>query len=320
MKRMMMTVFGLCAALPLCAQLQVNAPATTADLTNDQTLAIASGVTLAAGDTAVFSATLTMTLPSEPIDREEPVADKLIITADANGTPLVYAGGTWYEAQGLTVAEGDTLDVRVAARGGQDAVGYVVTLTKGEATSTVTTGGVAGDMTFSEVTLEGEGTATGLSVAAVTQGILPPTADGAQDSSLVAKYAAWLNDPAKGGAMPEGASEAAISDAFAMNVGGTPKLTVERVEPAGEDSLTFTVRASYVDAEGVEHDTDWDKINGLCYIVTAPALDGEVTVSEGFRPGEDAQFSELPRFEFATEDGARFAKAAVGFTPPEKKL
>ena len=31
-------------------------------------------------------------------------------------------------------------------------------------------------------------------------------------------------------------------------------------------------------------------------------------------------FPELPRFEFDTAEGARFAKVVVGFDEPEKKL
>lgn len=335
MKRMM-TMLGLCAAVPLCAQtLAVNAPATTETLANDQTVAIAEGLTVGAGETAVFSARLTMTLPTEAVTRDEALDGKFALTADSDGTVLAYTyvadeSSAWQWralSEGFTVAEGEVLDVEVAVSHERDAEGsranYRVSAWKPGAEEAerarVAYAAPMDEVAFGEVALEGEGEATGLAVAAVRQSILPPMAEGgAQSPELVAKYATWLNDAAKGGAMPAGASDAAISDAFAMNVGGTPKLTVERVSPAGEQGLTLTVRASYVDAAGQEHDADWQQINGRCYVLSAAELGGEVSMWASDTVG--GAFPELPRFEFDTAKGARFAKVVVGFDEPEKKL
>ncbi len=335
MKRMM-TMLGLCAAVPLCAQtLAVNAPATTETLANDQTVAIAEGLTVGAGETAVFSARLTMTLPTEAVARDEALDGKFALTADSDGTVLAYTyvadespAWQWRAlSEGFTVAEGEVLDVEVAVSHERDAEGsranYRVSAWKPGAEEAgrarVAYAAPMDAVAFGEVALEGEGEATGLAVAAVRQSILPPMAEGgAQSPELVAKYATWLNDAAKGGAMPAGASDAAISDAFAMNVGGTPKLTVERVSPAGEQGLTLTVRASYVDAAGQEHDADWQQINGRCYVLSAAELGGEVSMWVSDTVG--GAFPELPRFEFDTAEGARFAKVVVGFDEPEKKL
>lgn len=306
MKRTL-TVLGLCAALPLCAQqLQVNAPATAAVYEDDQTLGIAPGVTLGAGDTAVFSATLTMTLPSEAIDRNEVLEDKAAVTADSDGAVLVYANGAWQEA-GLTVAEGDTLAVEVVASSRTEGqVDYRFTLRKGEETRTVTVG-AQGEAAFSILQLEGEGQATALAVANVSQGILPAGDEGAQDAALVAKYVTWLNDSAKGGAMPEGASETELSDAFAMNVGGAPSLAITDIDVAAR---TITVVGAYA-ADAGEVPVDLGAINGTLYLTYAATLDGPATHAKVEASAVDGGAATV-----ALPEGAVFMKARVALTPP----
>lgn len=301
---------ALCLALPLCAaELAVNAPATDETLTNDQTLSFDRGVTVAAGDTVIVSATLTMTLPSDAVDQSAAVeGDKLVVTADDDGSVLVYAGGTWYTAQGLTVTEGDTLDVQVTVKGGQDAVGYVVTLTKDTTTSTVEASASDTPTTFSALALSGEGSATGLAVAAVPQGILPaPPEGGTQDAELVTEYVTWLNAADKGGAMPEGASDTALSDAFAMNVGGTPSLAITDIDVSAR---TITVSGSYAKGEG-EEAVDMGAINGTIYLTYASELGGQAKTAkaEVSVQHDKTAVVNLP-------DGAVFVKARVALTPP----
>lgn len=301
---------ALCLALPLCAaELAVNDPATDETLTNDQTLSFDRGVTVAAGDTVIVSATLTMTLPSDAVDQSAAVeGDKLVVTADADGSVLVYAGGTWYTAQGLTVTEGDTLDVQVTVKGGQDAVGYVVTLTKDTTTSMVEASASDTPTTFSALALSGEGSATGLAVAAVPQGILPaPPEGGTQDAELVTEYVTWLNAADKGGAMPEGASDGDLSDAFAMNVGGTPSLTITDIDVSAR---TITVAGSYAKGEG-EEAVDMGAINGTIYLTYASELGGQAKTAkaEVSVQHDKTAVVNLP-------DGAVFVKARVALTAP----
>lgn len=301
---------ALCLALPLCAaELAVNAPATDETLTDDQTLSFDKGVKVAAGDTVIVSATLTMTLPSDAVDQSAAVeGDKLVVTADADGSVLVYAGGTWYTAQGLTVTEGDTLDVQVTVKGGQDAVGYVVTLTEGTTTSMVEASASDTPTTFSALALSGEGSATGLAVAAVPQGILPaPPEGGTQDAELVTEYVTWLNAADKGGAMPEGASDGDLSDAFAMNVGGTPSLAITDIDVSAR---TITVSGSYAKGEG-EEAVDMGAINGTIYLTYASELGGQAKTAkaEVSVQHDKTAVVNLP-------DGAVFVKARVALTPP----
>lgn len=302
---------ALCLALPLCAaDLVVNAPATDETLTNDQTLSFDKGVKVAAGDTVIVSATLTMTLPSDAVDQSAAVeGDKLVVTADADGSVLVYAGGTWYTAQGLTVTEGDTLDVQVTVKGGQDAVGYVVTLTEGTTTRTVEASASDTPTTFSALALSGEGSATGLAVAAVPQGILPaPPEGGTQDAELVTEYVTWLNAADKGGAMPEGASDGDLSDAFAMNVGGKPSLAITDIDVSAR---TITVSGSYAKGEG-EEAVDMGAINGTIYLTYASELGGQAKTAkaEVSVQHDKTAVVNLP-------DGAIFVKARVALTEPD---
>ena len=311
---------ALCLALPLCAaELAVNAPATTETLKDDKTLTLDKEVVVEAGGTVLFSAKLTMTLPSDSIEQSEQADDKLVVTADADGSVLVYAGGKWYTAQGLTVDEGDTLEVSVEAKGGQDAVKYVVTLKNGDVSSTVETDEVSGLPAFNTVVLAGEGEATGLAVAAVSTGILPPPKDGSQDAELVGKFVDWQNDSDKGGAM-KGATETEISDAFAMNVGGKPSLTITDITPPeGGKPGSITVAGSYVpvsaDGTAVQAEAEsapLNKINGTLYITYASELGGEAKTQAVEISAADGETKTI-----TLPPGAIFVKARVALTKPD---
>ena len=329
----LLSALAFCAALSVCAAtLTVNAPATSETLSNDQTVTITDGVSLAVGDTAVFSAKLKMTLPSEAVDRTEQLTDKVAITADKDGTVLVYTyvdgeatPWQWREiSSDFTVAEGDTLNVEVAVSHEQDADGeranYRVTAWKDAETRArvaYAAPQAAGDLDFAEMELDGEGEATGLAVAAVSQGILPaPTEGGAQDPEVVAKYTTWLNDSSKGGAMPEGATEADISDAFAMNVGGTPSLAITAITPPAEGQAgSITVAGSYVpvsaDGTAVQAEAQsapLNAINGTLYITYASELGGKPTTEAAVEISAGKTVT-LP-------EGAIFVKARVALTKP----
>ena len=311
---------ALCLALPLCAaELAVNAPATTDTLKDDNTLELDKDVVVEAGGTVLFSAKLTMTLPSDSIEQSEQAGDKLVVTADADGSVRVYAGGKWYQAQGLTVKENDTLEVSVEAKGGQNAVKYVVTLKKGDVSSTVETDEVSGLPAFNTVELAGEGEATGLAVAAVSTGILPPPKDGAQDAELVGKFVDWQNDSDKGGAMKD-ATETEISDAFAMNVGGKPSLTITDITPPAEGQAgSITVAGSYVpvSADGTALQAEAEPaplnaINGTLYITYASELGGTATTVEEKISAGDGETKTI-----TLPPGAIFVKARVALTEPD---
>lgn len=318
--RRTMTFLGLCAALPLCAAtLQVNAPATEATLENDQELTLSEQVSVREGETAVFSARLTMTLPSEAVNREEELEDNFALTADSDGQVLVYALG-WDPVEGLTVAEGDTLDVRVAVSRRAAGVRYDVRLRKNDDASQVWNVGIdlegegeAGpDATFTAVALAGEGKATGLAAASVRTGILPPTEDGSQDAELVGKYVTWLNDSGKGGAMGD-ADDAALSDAFAMNVGGTPSLTVTAIDPGAG---TLTVRGGYVPAAGGEEQpAPLNAINGTLYVTYSGTLGGEAATQEA-----DVSLYDGQEATVKLPEGAVFIKARVSLAKPKNTL
>ncbi len=310
----LLSALAFCAALPVCAQsydLTVNAPATSETLKDAQTLSI-SPVSVKGGMTVLLDATMTFTLPSE--DPEAPSGeDKISIMPNKAGEILVSNGTAWAKS-GVTVKDYESKHVKIAT----------VQETDGKLSFDVTIDGMAEplrvaatgtDNTFGTLAFEGEGSVTNVAVAAVPTAILPAPDGGTQDAGLVSDYVTWLNDSSKGGAMPEGSSNDELSDAFAMNVGGTPKLTITRVSPGtdgeGSDVFTFTMKATYTDADGTEHDASLADINGTLYVISAETLDGEVTVEAQEMGGAT---------ELVAPAGARFAKVSVGFTEPEKKL
>ena len=149
--------------------------------------------------------------------------------------------------------------------------------------------------------------------------ILPAPDGGTQDAGLVSDYVTWLNDADKGGAMPEGSSNDELSDAFAMNVGGTPSLAITAITPPAEGQAgSITVAGSYVpaSADGTATQAEaqpapLNAINGTLYITYASELGGKATMQEVEITAGDGETKtiELP-------EGAIFVKARVALTQP----
>ena len=141
----------------------------------------------------------------------------------------------------------------------------------------------------------------------------------AADAGLVSDYVTWLNDADKGGAMPEGSSNDELSDAFAMNVGGTPSLAITAITPPAEGQAgSITVAGSYVpasaDGTAVQAEAKpapLNVINGTLYITYASELGGKATTQEVEITAGDGETEtiELPA-------GAIFVKARVALTKP----
>ena len=316
----LVSALALCAALPVCAQatydLVVNAPAIKDTLEDKQELSISPVVTVEGGMTVLLDAKMTFTRPTEELDAPS-AEDKISIAVTPEGMIVVSDGTTW-EDSGVTVADNESKHVKIATVQGGDSLSFDVTIDgmaeplRVAATDTGTS--------FGTLAFEGDGSVTGVAVAAVPTGILPPSADGAaQDASLVGKYVTWLNDPDKGGAM-KGATESEISDAFAMNVGGKPSLTITAITPPeGDTPGSITVAGSYVPAsadgtavQAEAQSAPLNAINGTLYITYASELGGEATTEAAVEiSAEDGETKtiELPK-------GAIFAKARVALTKP----
>lgn len=320
----LLPALALCAALPVCAQetstststLTVNASPTETAQKDDHTFTFEGpeSVEVAGGMAVLLDATMTFTLPSEEL--EAPSAeDKISIAVTPSGN-IVVSNGTAWEETGVTVEEGGSAKVRIVAA--QKESGLTFDVCVGEMEQPLTVAASGQGTSFSELAFEGEGSVTGVAVAAVPTGILPPSADGAQDASLVGKYVTWLNDSDKGGAM-KGATETEISDAFAMNVGGKPSLTITAITPPeGDKSGSITVAGSYVpvsaDGTAVQAEAQpapLNVINGTLYITYASELGGKATTQEVEITAGDGETKTvtLPK-------GAVFVKARVALTPP----
>lgn len=299
----LLSALAFCAALPVCAApLTVNAPATTTPVENGVDYTLSGPVDVAAGMTVLLDADMTFTLPSE--DPEAPSGeDKISIMPNKAGEILVSDGNAWAKS-GVTVADNETKHVKIVTVQKEGALAFDVTI-EGMDTP-ITVAPTAGGTEFSTLAFEGEGAVNGVAVAAVPTGILPPSADGAQDASLVGKYVTWLNDSDKGGAM-KGATETEISDAFAMNVGGTPSLAITDIDVSAR---TITVAGSYAKGEG-EEAVDMGAINGTIYLTYASELGGQAKTAkaEVSVQHDKTAVVNLP-------DGAVFVKARVALTPP----
>lgn len=320
----LMTALALCAVLPVCAQetstststLTVNASPTETAQEDDHTFTFEGpeSVEVADGMAVLLDATMTFTLPSEEL--EAPSAEDKISIAVTPGGMIVVSNGTKWEETGVTVGENGAKAVKIVAAQKAGALTFDVRVGEMEQPLTVA---ASGDGTsFSELAFEGDGSVTGVAVAAVPTGILPPSADGAQDASLVGKYVTWLNAPDKGGAMKD-ATESEISDAFAMNVGGKPSLTITAITPPeGDKSGSITVAGSYVpvsaDGTALQAEAEsapLDAINGTLYVTYASELGGTATTKAVEISAGDGKTKtiELP-------EGAIFAKARVALTKP----
>ena len=208
----------------------------------------------------------------------------------------------------MTVENGGTKHVKIVTVQKDGELAFDVTIDD----KTVTVAPTAGGTEFSTLAFEGEGSVTKVAVAAVPTAIIPPTSGkgGTQDSGLVSKYVTWLNTADKGGAM-QGASEAERSDAFAMNVGGMPKLEVVAIDPNSGDHGTITIKGSYTTSADTEQTADLGDINGKIYVTYSKTLDGTAQTAEAtvaLQDGETATIN-LP-------EGAVFVKARVALAQP----
>lgn len=315
----LVSALAFCAALPVCAQatydLVVNAPAIKDTLEDKQELSISPVVTVEGGMTVLLDATMTFTLPSEKLEAPSE-EDKISIAVTPDGMIVVSNGTAWAET-GVTVADNESKHVKIATVQGGDSLAFDVSIDGRVEPLRVAATGTG--TSFGTLAFEGDGSVTGLAVAAVPTAILPAPEGGAQDPEVVAKYTTWLNDSSKGGAMPEGSSETELSDAFAMNVGGTPSLAITAITPPADGQAgSITVAGSYVpvSADGTATQAEaqpapLNDINGTLYITYASELGGEaktqaVEISAG--DGE-TETIELPK-------GAIFVKARVALTPP----
>lgn len=314
----LVSALALCAALPVCAQatydLVVNAPAIKDTLEDKQELSISPVVTVEGGMTVLLDATMTFTLPTEELDAPS-AEDKISIAVTPEGMIVVSDGTTW-EDSGVTVADNESKHVKIATVQGGDSLSFDVTIDGMAEPLRVAATGTG--TSFGTLAFEGDGAVTDLAVAAVPTGILPPSADGAQDASLVGKYVTWLNDSDKGGAM-KGATETEISDAFAMNVGGTPSLAITAITPPADGQAgSITVAGSYVpvsaDGTAVQAEATpapLDAINGTLYITYASELGGEAKTQAVEISAEDGETKTV-----TLPAGAIFVKARVALTKP----
>lgn len=315
----LVSALALCAALPVCAQatydLVVNAPAIKDTLEDKQELSISPVVTVEGGMTVLLDATMTFTLPSEKLEAPSE-EDKISIAVTPDGMIVVSNGTAWAET-GVTVADNESKHVKIATVQGGDSLAFDVSIDgRAEPLRVAATGT---GTSFGTLAFEGEGSVTGLAVAAVPTAILPAPEVGTQDAELVSDYVTWLNDADKGGAMPEGATEADISDAFAMNVGGTPSLAITAITPPEGGKLgSITVAGSYVpvsaDGTAVQAEATsapLNAINGTLYITYASELGGEAKTQAVEISAEDGETKTV-----TLPEGAIFVKARVALTKP----
>ena len=311
----LLSALAFCAALPVCAQsydLTVNAPATSETLKDAQTLSI-SPVSVEGGMTVLLDATMTFTLPSE--DPEAPSGeDKISIMPNKAGEILISNGTAWAKS-GVTVKDNESKHVKIATVQKDGKLAFDVTIDD----KTVTVAPTADGTEFSTLAFEGEGSVTNVAVAAVPTAILPAPEGGTQDTELVSDYVTWLNDADKGGAMPEGASDTALSDAFAMNVGGTPSLAITAITPPAEGQPgSITVAGSYVpasaDGTAVQAEAQpapLNDINGTLYITYASELGGKANTQAVEISAADGETKTV-----TLPEGAVFVKARVALTQP----
>ena len=312
----MMTVLGaLLPAVMTAAQLTVNAPALKDIFSNDAILPVVGADPLAFSETMIVRTSATFTLPTQTPDFAAVRGDKLAVAADIDGTVLVADATGWIKSS-VKVADGETVAIEAIGRTTADSkLQFDVKLTRsGQAPETVQVTSPASNAATSAVTemvFSGMGSATDISVAQVKTGILPAPEGGYQDPAQVDKYVAWANDANKGKKMAD-ASEEAQQNAFAMNVGGTPKLEITAVDTAKK---TITVHGAYVPKSGETLDAPLDKINGTLYLTYSDSLSGMVHVTDqAVTVAADGDLTvTLPK-------GAVFVKATVSLVKPPATL
>lgn len=298
-----------------------------------ETLAInGSPLSIQEGTTLLLTAQMTFTLPTEkPVYDDEVRASKLAITADTDGAILVADGaiqvadgtkGAWVRS-GYTVADGGSVMMRAEGKLKAGKWAFKVTFSPiaaansaidPAAVKTVSVDSPASATTLSGFTFTGEGETSALTLGLVDTAILPPTAEGStQDSALVEKYVAWANETGSA-VVDSNLDKATKQNAFAMNAGGKPSLTIAAIDPTAG---TITVAGSYTDPKTDPEGTsktpvDLKTINGVLTIASRESLGGTETIQTvnvtAAADGKAVVVS-LP-------EGARFVKAAVSVNPP----
>ena len=296
-------------------------------------LTISGSPSIQKGTTLLLTAQMTFTLPTEkPAYDEEVRASKLAITADTDGMLLVADGKTSYWVRsGYTVADGGSVMMRAEGKlndeSNNDESKLVFTVTFSPvaaansavdpaAVKTVEVVSPASETTLSGFTFTGEGETSALTLGLVDMAILPPpAAEGStQDPALVEKYIAWANET--GSAVADSnLDEATKQNAFAMNAGGKPSLTITAIDPTAG---TITVKGSYTDPdtdpEGKsETPVDLKTINGVLTIASRESLGGTETIQT---VNVTTAVSDGKAVVVPLPEGARFVKAAVSVNPP----
>lgn len=289
---------------------------------DEATLTIDGTPSVGSATTMVLTAQLTFTLPSEsPAYDAEVQASKLAITADTDGAILVADGttGAWVPS-GYTVADGGSVQMRAEGKLNKDGkLAFKVTFSPvvaaansavdPAAVKTVTVVSPAAATTLSKFAFSGEGETAALTLALVDPAILPPAAGGTtQDPEMVEKYVAWANEAGSALASDSAVESSVKQDAFAMNAGGVPSLTIIAIDP---EAGTIIVAGSYTAAEG-EEPVDLKAINGVLTIASRESLGGEETIQTvNVTAAADGSAVVIPYPE-----NARFVKAAVSVNPP----
>ena len=291
---------------------------------SETSLTISGSPFIQKGTTLLLTAQMTFTLPTEsPAYDDEVRASKLAITADTDGIILVADGTTsaWVPS-GYTVADGGSVMMRAEGKFKAGKLVFTVTFSPVAAANsavdpaavkTVSVVSPASATTLSGFTFTGEGETSALTLGLVDTAILPPpAADKAQDPALVEKYIAWANEAGSAVANDTSLNDTEKQNAFAMNAGGTPSLTITAIDPTAG---TITVKGSYTtDPEGTSKTpVDLKTINGVLTIASRESLGGAETIKtvNVTTAASDGKAVIVP-----LPEGARFVKAAVSVNPP----
>lgn len=320
MKTTLLATAFLAAAAAFAETLTVN-QTLEGPLTNDDdtttTVTIAGASAITKGATTVLEATLSFTLPSaDPVFSETVTSDdRLVIAAKADGSGLLVSNAEAWETLDVSVSENTPVAVRAEATLAADGTSVQYLVTAGGTSVTVTRPNDATAPTA--IALEGVGWASALALKQVSTGVLPPAPDGSvQDAALVDRYVKWENDATKGGALDANATDEERQNAFAMNVGGTPKLEIVAIDTANR---TVTVKGSYTVAAAGGTQTlaepttaDLTAINGVLTVTAQDTLSGEkMTYTVDVTAGD----GQLVQVSFPNET-ARFVKATVDVYAP----
>ncbi|MDO5462430.1 MAG: hypothetical protein Q4F99_02955 [bacterium] len=307
----------LLTATTFAADLTVNASPTTETLTDEATLGIPASI--GSGQIGIFTTQMTFTVPSTTPDYDDTVDadDKLVIVPDKDGQLLIANNDGKWKNTGVTITAGEpvnlTAHVKVASN---DTKRLAFDVYINNATKPISVTAPSEGLSFSSLNFEGEGSATAIALSIAPTAIVPGDETTPQNTELVNNYVKWLNESTKGGATA--AEDKA--DAFAMNVGGKPKLEITAIDVTNK---TITVKGSC----GETGDANLGDIYGTLYITYAETLsDKATTIAVDFPiDGDENKIDTKNKIDngiaiVEIPDGAKFVKATVSLTEPEAKL